>query len=156
MARTATLMCRRERQGALAQVGDKLIVGASAERPGFEVHRVQRGGKITHHCPGQLVGYAIVDLSRHTQDIAWFLRALEQALIDLLAEYGVRAHTLEGLTGVWVDGAKIAAIGVSASRYYDRSPFPLYLTSHSAAAGSAAPESKCQSIWRQWPPDQSC
>eukprot|EP00961_Rhodomonas_salina_P084191 1131207-Rhodomonas_salina.1 len=81
----------------------------------FQVHRVQRGGKVTYHCPGQLVGYPIVDLARHQQDIDWYLRSIENVLISVLDSYGVKAGTIDGLTGVWVDGKKIAAVGVGAS-----------------------------------------
>jgi lipoyl(octanoyl) transferase len=97
-------------------VGDSIEV-ADDEDESFSIHRVQRGGKVTYHCPGQIVGYPILNLARHSQDIEWYLRTIEKVIIDVLAHYDVKAGIEPGLTGVWVDGKKIAAIGVSASRW---------------------------------------
>ncbi len=88
------------------------------ERRGIEVLRVDRGGDVTYHGPGQLVGYPIIQLKRDNlrPDFVGYVRKLEQAIIALLADYGVAAKPIKGLTGVWVDtplgDAKIAAIGV--------------------------------------------
>lgn len=123
-------------QGSLDKVGD----GFSVEGPSsFEVRRVQRGGKITYHCPGQLVGYVIFDLSRHRQDIEWFLRTVEAALVATLAELGVAAHTVDGLTGVWVGGAKVAAVGVSASRWVTMHGFALNIDPDMSGFGLIVP-----------------
>lgn len=83
---------------------------------GVELHEVERGGDVTFHGPGQLVGYPIVDLTRHKQDLHWFLRQVEEALIRALAEFGIAAERSAGLTGVWTAGGarKIASIGVHA------------------------------------------
>jgi lipoate-protein ligase B len=95
-----------------------LMSAEERERRGVEVLRVDRGGDITYHGPGQLVGYPIVKLSRGElrTDFIAYLRNLEQALIRTLADYGVTAYPIAGLTGVWVDTPrgeeKIAAIGV--------------------------------------------
>jgi len=81
---------------------------------GVELFEVERGGDVTFHGPGQLVGYPIVDLKRHKQDLHWYLRQLEQSLIDSLAAFGIPAEQNTGLTGVWTRGRKIASIGVHA------------------------------------------
>ncbi|AHG90198.1 Octanoyltransferase [Gemmatirosa kalamazoonensis] len=69
---------------------------------GVEVHEVERGGDVTFHGPGQLVGYPIVDLKRHKKDLHWYLRQVEQALIDALATFGIAGGRVEKYTGVWV------------------------------------------------------
>jgi len=81
---------------------------------GVELFEVERGGDVTFHGPGQLVGYPIVDLKRHKQDLHWYLRQLEQSLIDSLAAFEIPAEQSAGLTGVWTRGRKIASIGVHA------------------------------------------
>jgi lipoyl(octanoyl) transferase len=81
---------------------------------GVELFEVERGGDVTFHGPGQLVGYPIVDLKRHKQDLHWYLRQVEEALIVGLATYGIEAGRNAGYTGVWTQGRKIASIGVHA------------------------------------------
>src|SRR5216110_1054747 len=81
---------------------------------GVELFEVERGGDVTFHGPGQLVGYPIIDLKRHKQDLHWYLRTLEQALISTLAKFGIEAERNTGFTGVWTRGRKIASIGVHA------------------------------------------
>lgn len=81
---------------------------------GVELFEVERGGDVTFHGPGQLVGYPIIDLKRHRRDLHWYLRQVEEALIVTLGELGVEAERNPGLTGVWTQGRKIASIGVHA------------------------------------------
>src|SRR5215831_1655666 len=81
---------------------------------GIELFEVERGGDVTFHGPGQLVGYPIIDLKRHRKDLHWYLRQLEQGLIDALATLGIVAERNVGFTGVWTQGRKIASIGVHA------------------------------------------
>ena len=81
---------------------------------GIELFEVERGGDVTFHGPGQLVGYPIIDLRRHRRDLHWYLRQVEQFLIDALATYGLRCARDARYTGVWLDGRKIASIGVHA------------------------------------------
>ncbi len=83
---------------------------------GAAVHRVDRGGDVTFHGPGQLVGYPVLDLQRWHQGPVWYVRALEQVLIDTLLDFGITAGRCEGRPGVWVGERKIAAIGVRVSR----------------------------------------
>lgn len=82
-----------------------------------EVVRVERGGEVTYHAPGQLVGYPIVNLRRHRPDLHWYLRSLEAVVIRAIAEFGITGERIAGLTGVWVDGRKVAAIGIQVSRW---------------------------------------
>lgn len=89
------------------------------------VHRVSRGGDVTFHGPGQLVGYPILDLAAHGRDVHAYLRSLEVVLIEALAAYGLEAQRKPGLTGVWVDERKIASIGVGVRRWITYHGFAL-------------------------------
>jgi lipoyl(octanoyl) transferase len=97
-------------------------------RAGIAFHETDRGGDITYHGPGQLVGYPILDLKRWKRDVVGYLRAMEEALIRALAEFGVRGERAAGMTGVWVGGAKVAAIGVHLSRWVTSHGFALNVT----------------------------
>ncbi len=81
---------------------------------GVELFEVERGGDITFHGPGQLVGYPVIDLKRHKQDLHWFLRQVEEGIIRTLSRYGIAGERSTGYTGVWTGGRKIASIGVHA------------------------------------------
>jgi len=81
---------------------------------GVDLFDVERGGDVTFHGPGQLVGYPIVDLKRHRQDLHWYLRQVEELLITALATYGLACGRRPPYTGVWIDDRKIASIGVHA------------------------------------------
>jgi len=94
-------------------------------RAGVAFHPTDRGGDITYHGPGQLVGYPIVDLREWKRDVAAYVRALEQTLITTLAHFGIAAGRIPGLTGVWVAERKIAAIGVHISRWVTSHGFAL-------------------------------
>jgi lipoate-protein ligase B len=95
---------------------------------GIELFEVERGGDVTFHGPGQLVGYPIIDLKRHKQDLHWYLRQLEQALISSLREFGILAERNTGYTGVWTGGRKIASIGVHARDWVTWHGFALNVT----------------------------
>ncbi len=95
---------------------------------GVELFEVERGGDVTFHGLGQLVGYPIIDLKRHRQDLHWFLRTVEGALIGVLAEYGVPGERNTGYTGVWTRGRKIASIGVHARDWVTWHGFALNVT----------------------------
>ena len=95
---------------------------------GAEVFEIERGGDVTFHGPGQLVGYPIIDLARHRQDLHWYLRELEGALIDALDVLGVAADRNPGKTGVWTGGRKIASIGVHVKQWVTLHGFALNLT----------------------------
>jgi lipoate-protein ligase B len=96
---------------------------------GIELHEVERGGDVTFHGPGQLVGYPIIDLKRHRQDLHWYLRELEGTLIDALGAFGIVAVRRANLTGVWTTGGrKIASIGVHARDWVTWHGFALNVT----------------------------
>ena len=90
-----------------------------------ELHRVERGGEVTYHCPGQLVGYPILNLRRHQQDLHWYLRQLEEVLLRVLNVLGLKGERVAGMTGVWVDGCKVGAIGIKVSRWITMHGFAL-------------------------------
>jgi lipoyl(octanoyl) transferase len=94
-------------------------------RAGIAFHPTDRGGDVTYHGPGQLVGYPILDLREWKRDVGAYVRGLEQALIDTLADYGIEAGRIPRLTGVWVGERKIAAIGVHLSRWVTSHGFAL-------------------------------
>lgn len=91
----------------------------------WDVVRVERGGEVTYHCPGQLVGYPILNLTFYQKDLHWYLRQLEQVLIDTLAVYSLPGERIDGLTGVWLEGRKVGAIGIKASRWITMHGFSL-------------------------------
>ena len=95
---------------------------------GIEVHEVERGGDVTFHGPGQLVGYPIVDLRRHRQDLHWYLRQLEEALIEAVGQYTIVAERNPTYTGVWTGGRKLASIGVHAREWVTWHGFALNVT----------------------------
>ena len=87
--------------------------------------QTDRGGNITFHGPGQLVCYPILDLNHYKRSITWYMRELEQLIIDVLGEYGIKASRKKGLTGTWVKDKKIAALGVRISRWVTMHGFSL-------------------------------
>lgn len=87
------------------------------ERAGFTIHKIGRGGDITYHGPGQLVGYPIIDLRERGRDISRFIWEIEEVIIQLLRDYDIRGERLQGLRGVWVNNKKICAIGVQVRRW---------------------------------------
>src|SRR3954447_26859734 len=100
--------------------GDDVMV-----RAGIGYFPTNRGGDVTYHGPGQLVGYPILDLRDWKRDVGAYVRALEQSIIDTVAEYGIEAGRIPKLTGVWVGERKIAAIGVHISRWVTSHGFAL-------------------------------
>lgn len=86
---------------------------------------VERGGDVTYHGPGQLVGYPILSLADHGRDVHQYLRQLEEVLIETLANFGITAGRSLGRTGVWVDESKIASLGIHVSRWVTRHGFAL-------------------------------
>lgn len=95
---------------------------------GVELFEVERGGDVTFHGPGQLVGYPIVDLKRHKLDLHWYLRQVEEALIRALAPLGISGERSIGQTGVWTQGRKLASIGVHARDWVTWHGFALNVT----------------------------
>jgi lipoyl(octanoyl) transferase len=122
------LLTEHEHVYTLGKGGDSNHLLASEDElstDGTEVFRIDRGGDITYHGPGQIVGYPILDLNQYSPDIHKYLRSLEDVIIGLLKSYGIKGEREEGMTGVWVGGEKIAAIGVKVSRWVTMHGFAL-------------------------------
>lgn len=97
---------------------DNLVVSSDfLSQRGIEVYQIGRGGDITYHGAGQIVGYPILNLREHKQDLHWLLRSYEEVFIRLLKEYDIEAQRIKGLTGVWVEDEKITAVGVAVRRW---------------------------------------
>jgi lipoyl(octanoyl) transferase len=115
-------------RGVRAGADNVLASPAVLRRRGVEVHDAPRGGDVTYHGPGQLVGYPIVLLKPDRCDVHRYVRDLEEVLIRAVAEFGVRATRIPGLTGIWVGNDKLAAIGVRLSRWVTSHGFALNVT----------------------------
>ena len=89
------------------------------------VFRIERGGEVTHHMPGQIVGYLVFNLSFHKKDLSWYLRELEQVLIDVLESLGIKGKRVNGLTGVWCEDKKVGSIGIGCKRWVTQHGFSL-------------------------------
>jgi lipoyl(octanoyl) transferase len=145
-------LCRRRAAGALAddllllvehepvvtlgratRPGSLPLSPAELERRGVPVVEVERGGDATYHGPGQMVGYPIVDLREHRQDLHWYLRTLEDALSVALDRLGIEAGRTPGLTGVWTAGRKIASIGIHVKQWVTFHGFALNVTTDLSA-----------------------
>ncbi len=102
-----------------------LVPEAEIEKAGGTVVRVDRGGDITYHGPGQLVGYPILDLNEHYRDVHRYLRDLEEVMIGILDDYGLKGTRIEGLSGVWLGQDKVGAVGVHVNRWVTSHGFAL-------------------------------
>jgi lipoyl(octanoyl) transferase len=91
----------------------------------YELYRVERGGEVTYHCPGQIVAYPIFNLRHYQQDLHWYLRQLEEVVLQVLALNNLDGHRIDGLTGVWLEGRKVAAIGIKVSSWITMHGFAL-------------------------------
>ncbi len=85
--------------------------------PPAPLYRIGRGGEVTHHLPGQLVAYPVLDLRNYQADLHWYLRELEEVLLDVLLELGLIGERIAGLTGIWIQRRKVGAIGVGCRRW---------------------------------------
>lgn len=109
--------------GKNGDVSNVLISEEERTRRGIDYFHINRGGDITFHGPGQLVGYPILDLEKFKTDLGWFLRSLEEVIILTMAEYGLKGERSKGETGVWIDPSikgkerKICAMGIKCSRW---------------------------------------
>ncbi|MDJ0729164.1 MAG: lipoyl(octanoyl) transferase LipB [Crocosphaera sp.] len=93
------------------------------------LYRTERGGEVTYHCPGQLVGYPILNLRYYQQDLHWYLRQLEEVIIQVLNHYQLPGKRIPGLTGVWVHNYKVAAIGIKVKRWITMHGFSINVCS---------------------------
>jgi lipoyl(octanoyl) transferase len=105
-----------------------LVTADALASHGVEVHETGRGGDITYHGPGQIVGYPIIDLNPDRRDVHRYVRDLETVLIRTAADYGIVAERVAGLTGVWVGNEKLAAIGVRIARWITSHGFAFNVT----------------------------
>ncbi len=112
---------------------------ADLEGRGVTVAEVERGGDVTWHGPGQLVGYPILDLTGHRKDLHWYLRAVEEALILGLHDLGLTGTRRPGLTGVWVEDRKVASIGIHVRQWVTTHGFALNLSNELADFGLIVP-----------------
>ena len=95
----------------------------------FPLFRIERGGEVTHHMPGQIVGYLVFNLNLYKKDLAWYLRELEQVLIDVLDLLSLKGERIDGLTGVWCNGEKVGSIGIGCKRWVTQHGFSLNVAS---------------------------
>lgn len=125
--RNSTLvLCQHPTVITIGRNGGEHNVLPLARERSFPVVPINRGGDVTLHNPGQLVGYPIIRLTDFREDLHWFLREIEQCIIDAIAEFGIWGERVPGLTGVWVGGArKICAIGIHCSRWVTSHGFAL-------------------------------
>lgn len=103
--------------GRNARPSSLLLSKAELKARGVSVFETGRGGDVTYHGPGQVVGYPILDLAPDRRDVHHYVRDLEEVMIRVSADYGVAAGRIPGLTGVWVDDSKLGAIGVRIARW---------------------------------------
>ncbi len=106
---------------------------------GIVVEETDRGGDVTYHGPGQVVAYPILDLREWRRDVGAYLRSLEEMIIGALSEFGIRAGRAGGMTGVWVEGAKVAAMGVHLSRWVTSHGIALNVTTNLSHFGFIVP-----------------
>jgi lipoyl(octanoyl) transferase len=111
--------------GRNGQIENLLAQQDVLARSGVAFHHTDRGGDITYHGPGQIVGYPILDLAEWKRDVGAYMRAIEQVIMDALADFGLTGERIPPMTGVWIGGAKIAAIGVHISRWVTSHGFAL-------------------------------
>jgi len=115
--------------GRTTQTGAVLTTTELLRSRGVMVVENDRGGEATVHNPGQLVGYPIFNLQRTRPDLHWFLRSIEQVIIESLADFELESHRVEGLTGVWVGGdKKVCAIGIHCRKWITTHGFALNVT----------------------------
>ena len=116
--------------GKSGDLSNLLLNEKELEAKGISFFKSNRGGDITYHGPGQIVGYPIIDLESFKPDIRWYMRSLEEVIIQVLAEYGISGGRSDGETGVWLDvgtpfARKICALGVRTSRWVTMHGFAL-------------------------------
>ena len=111
--------------GRNAQKENMLVSEEFLASRGAQVFHTDRGGDVTYHGPGQLVGYPILDLTQHRRDISWYMRSLEDVFIRTAHDYGIEAGRIEGAAGVWVGNNKLTAMGVHLSRWVTSHGFAL-------------------------------
>jgi lipoate-protein ligase B len=112
----ALLLLQHPAVYTLGRGADPAFLGAAAHGP-IPVVRATRGGQVTYHGPGQIVGYPMLDLRRHRLDVRWYVSALEEVMIRTLADFGIAGGRRPGTPGVWVGARKIASVGIAIRRW---------------------------------------
>jgi lipoyl(octanoyl) transferase len=135
----AVLLLEHEPCYTLGRGASEAHLRFAAAAPPLPLLRIDRGGEVTHHAPGQLVLYPVLNLRRHGGDLHLYLRRLEQVVIDLLAELGLVGERIAGLTGVWLEGHKLAAIGVGGRRWITQHGLALNVDCDLAGFGAIVP-----------------
>ena len=131
--------------GKSGDIANVLISEEEMSKRGISFFHTNRGGDITYHGPGQLVGYPILDLEKHYTDIGKYLRNLEQVIINVLAHYGIKGERSEGETGVWIEpnvkgrARKICAMGVRCSRWITMHGFAFNVNADLSFFGNIVP-----------------
>jgi len=125
--------------GRGADASHVLLDEATRARAGIGIHETGRGGDVTYHGPGQLVGYPILDLAPDRRDVHRYVRDLEEVLIRTVADFGIESSRLAGRTGIWVEGRKLAAIGVRVSRWITSHGFALNVATDLSYFGHIVP-----------------
>ena len=127
--------------------------------PPLPLHRIDRGGEVTHHAPGQLVLYPVLNLQRHGADLHRYLRDLEQVVLELLSALNLPAERCPGLTGVWLEGRKVAAIGVGARRWISQHGLALNVSCSLEGFAAIVPcglRNRPVGRLQDWRPDLTC
>jgi lipoyl(octanoyl) transferase len=125
--------------GRNGRLENLLAADPALRAAGIVFHTTDRGGDITYHGPGQVVGYPILDLREWKRDVGAYVRALEQVMIDALTGFGIAAKRVPGCAGAWVDGKKIGAIGVHISRWVTSHGFALNVSTDLSYFGYIVP-----------------
>ena len=125
--------------GRTGRMGHLLADEEALKQAGVSFYPTDRGGDITYHGPGQVIGYPILDLKEWKRDVVAYVRGLEQVLVDALADFGLPGERIAGVTGVWVNGRKVAAIGVHVSRWITSHGFALNLDTEMSYFGYIVP-----------------
>lgn len=135
----AVLLLEHEPCYTLGRGASEAFLRFDPAAPPLPLHRIDRGGEVTHHAPGQLVLYPVLNLQRHGADLHLYLRQLEQVVIDLLAGLDLQGERIAGLTGVWLEGRKVAAIGVGARRWISQHGLALNVDGDLAGFAAVVP-----------------
>ena len=141
--RNVLVLCQHPTVITIGRNGSQSNITAQTDflrQMNVNIYEIDRGGDVTLHNPGQLVGYPVFNLSAYKEDLHWFLREIEDAIIELVATYGIKAGRVEGLTGVWVNGSrKICAMGMHCSRWVTYHGFALNVNNDLSEFGYIIP-----------------
>ena len=135
----AVLLLEHQPCYTLGRGADPAFLRFDPANPPHPLFRIDRGGEVTHHCPGQLVLYPVLNLQRHGADLHLYLRALEQVVIDVLGALALGGERSPGQTGVWLEGRKLAAIGVGARRWISQHGLALNVSCDLAGFAAIVP-----------------